>query len=312
MAVKKRWHINFSSTESSKALNLCVSRKLGISLSILISIFMLLFIGSLIYTIHNQNKILEAHKIIKENQILKEKIISFSSEIDSILIKLKLMEEWEDEIRIDKNLKTINKEIRDMGIGGIPQVDESFSFFETELHLNYNLALNKLNQLKSKVNFDHETHQELLDQVKLKELLYQNTPSIYPAYGRISDGYGWRIHPITKKKVFHHGLDFGNKIGTPVYATADGKVKSIKKKKYMGKLIVVSHKFGYQTRYGHLYKIYVKEGDLVKRGQIIALLGNSGRSTGPHLHYEVLRYNKHRNPYNYLNKLEDDIILSSE
>jgi murein DD-endopeptidase MepM/ murein hydrolase activator NlpD len=312
MAVKKRWYISFSSTESSKALNLSVSRKLGISLSILVSIFMLLFIGSLIYTIHNQNKILEVHKIIKENQVLKEKIISFSSEIDSILIKLKLMEEWEDEIRIDKNLKTINKEVRDMGIGGIPQVDESFSFFETELHLNYNLALNKLNQLKSKVNFDHETHLELLDQVKLKELLYQNTPSIYPAYGRISDGYGWRIHPITKKKVFHRGLDFGNKIGTPVYATADGKVKSIKKKKYMGKLIVVSHKFGYQTRYGHLYKIYVKEGDLVKRGQIIALLGNSGRSTGPHLHYEILRYNKHRNPYNYLNKLEDDIILSSE
>ena len=172
MAVKKRWYISFSSTESSKALNLSVSRKLGISLSILVSIFMLLFLGSLIYTIHNQNKILEVHKIIKENQVLKEKIISFSSEIDSILIKLKLMEEWEDEIRIDKNLKTINKEIRDMGIGGIPQVDESFSFFETELHLNYNLALNKLNQLKSKVHFDHETHQELLDQIKLKELFF--------------------------------------------------------------------------------------------------------------------------------------------
>jgi len=79
----------------------------------------------------------------------------------------------------------------------------------------------------------------------------------------------------------------------------------------MGNYIVLTHKFGYQTGYGHLNKVLVKTGDQIKRGQIIALMGNSGRSTGSHLHYEVQRYNKYRNPYDYLNKLEDDILLSS-
>ncbi|MBN2460352.1 MAG: M23 family metallopeptidase [Candidatus Cloacimonetes bacterium] len=247
-----------------------------------------------------------------ENFLLRTKVSNLSSEIDSILTKLRLMEEWEDEIRTEKNFKSINKEIRELGVGGYPQVDTSFSSFDKNLNLQYNLVLSKINHLKNKIVFDFETHQELLDNVKLKELLYQNTPSIYPTYGRISDGFGWRIHPITKKRSFHYGLDFGNKIGTSIYATADGVVKEIGSKNNIGKYLVLSHKFGYQTVYAHLHKTLVKKGDPVRRGEIIALMGNTGRSTGAHLHYEVLRYNKHRNPYHYLNKLEDDIILTKD
>ncbi len=310
MAVIKRWHVSVSTTDSSKPINITLSHRLGLSILIFTSFLLLFFLISIIFITLNHNKIIVAEQIIVENKLLKNKIDYLTTEIDSILTKLKLMEEWEDEIRSEENFKSINKEIRELGFGGLPQVDTTFAFVNDILNLEYNLTLGKLTRLNNKVDFDFDSHRELLDNVKLKELLYRSTPSIYPTYGRISDGFGWRTHPITKKKSFHYGLDFGNKQGTPVYATADGVIKYAESKKNLGKYISIQHKFGYQTVYAHLYKYLVKVGDEVKRGQIIALLGNTGRSTGAHLHYEILRYNKHRNPYDYLNKLEDDIILS--
>ena len=310
MAVSKRWHIALSTTESSRPINISLPKKAGILLCMLLSIFLLFFAGSIYFIIHNQTQLAQAKEVFKENTILKNKLVTLSSEIDSIMTKLKLMENWEDKVRTDKNFKAINKEIREMGIGGLPIVDTTFVATDIGLSNSYSLTLNKIVQLKGKIEFDYDTHKELTDLVQLKDELYLNTPSIYPAYGRISDPYGWRNHPITGKRSFHHGLDIGNKTGTPIYAVADGKISSTGQQKYFGRYIAISHKFGYQTNYAHLNKIFVKKGDEVKRGQIIAEMGNSGRSTGSHLHFEVLRYSKYRNPYEYLNKLEDDIIIT--
>ena len=301
---------DFFSVGNSKNLEFKISRKLGLYFLFSALVLGLLFCGSILYIIKSHNETITAKNIINENKQLQERISAISNEIDSVLVKIKVMEEWEDSIRSDKKLKSISKEIREMGIGGYPQIDTTFSFLGPAFNLKYNLTLNKLNQLKSKVDFDYLSHIELHDKVKLKELLYRNTPSVYPAYGRITESFGWRIHPLTKKKSFHYGLDFANKIGTPIYATSDGVVKEIGSKKHFGKYLAISHKFGYQTNYAHLHKIYVQRGQKVERGQIIAEMGNSGRSTGPHLHYEVIRYNKHRNPYYYLNKFEEDIVLS--
>ncbi len=312
MAVSKRWHIALSTTESSRPINISLPKKTGLFLCVLSVIFLLFFAGSIFFIIHNQSQIAQANEIFNENIILKDKLVILSSEIDSIMTKLKLMENWEDKVRSDKNFKAINKEIREMGIGGLPIIDTTFMYSDINLSDNYSLTLNKIIQLKGKIDFDYDTHKELKDLVQLKDELYLNTPSIYPAYGRISDPYGWRTHPITGKRSFHNGLDIGNKTGTPIYAVADGKVSSTGQQKYFGKFIGISHKFGYQTNYAHLHKIHVKKGEEVKRGQIIAEMGDSGRSTGSHLHFEVLRYNKYRNPYKYLNKLEDDIIITKK
>jgi murein DD-endopeptidase MepM/ murein hydrolase activator NlpD len=311
MSVSKRWHIALSTTESSRPFNMSIPKKTGFFFCAVAMAFVLIFIGSRAYVAYNHNKIAEAQNIIKENELLKERLFTLSFEIDSIMTKLKLMENWEDNIRSDKNFKSINKEIREMGVGGLPQVDTTFTYSDG-LNLDYNITLNKIVQLKSKVKFDYQSHEQLYNLVELKDALYKNTPSIYPTYGRISDPYGWRTHPITGQRTFHYGLDFGNITGTPIYATADGVVRSTGKQKYFGKFIAISHKFGYQTNYAHLHKMYVKKGDEVKRGQIIGEMGNSGRSTGTHLHYEVLRYNKYRNPYKYLNKLEDDIVITNK
>jgi len=312
MVFAKRWHLTLSTTDSPSSKNISISKNTALFLGIFALIFIMLLTGSIFYVIHNQYKIYETNNVLKENDQLKDKIYSLSAEIDSILVKLKLMEEWEDKVRSDKNFKEINKDIRNMGMGGIPQIDSTFIKLGNEFNTSYNHTLNKLNQLKSKVDFDLKTHRELADKVELKEFLYLNTPSIYPAYGRISDAYGWRKHPITGKRSFHKGIDFGNVSGTSIYATADGIIKKSSREKYFGKYIVISHKFGYQTKYAHLGKSFVKSGQTVQRGEIIGLMGNSGRSTGVHLHYEVLRYNQHRNPYKYLNKSEDDIVLSNK
>lgn len=141
---------------------------------------------------------------------------------------------------------------------------------------------------------------------KQKDLLMRAMPIIMPVDRRrisIRSGFGWRRDPFTKGYRFHQGLDLAGRIGTPIYATADGLVLDPYANSSMsgyGKVVVINHGFGYQTLYGHLSKILVKPGDKVKRGQIIGHMGSTGRSKGPHLHYEIHYKGTPVNPINYL------------
>ncbi|HQP33361.1 MAG TPA: M23 family metallopeptidase [Candidatus Cloacimonas sp.] len=130
-------------------------------------------------------------------------------------------------------------------------------------------------------------------------------PSIYPSFGRISDGWGLRVHPIRNEIEFHYGLDISNEAGTPIYATAAGTVKTTDYETSYGKRIVINHGNGYETLYGHLYSYMVRSGDQVIKGQIIGLMGSSGISTGPHLHYEVHNCDAKVNPVAYLNRIDE-------
>ncbi len=132
-------------------------------------------------------------------------------------------------------------------------------------------------------------------------------PSIYPAFGRISDGWGLRVHPIRNEIEFHYGLDIANEPGTPVYATAAGTVTTTDYETSYGKRIIIKHGNGYETLYGHLYSYLVRSGDQVIKGQIIGLMGSSGISTGPHLHYEVHNNDAKMNPVAYLNRIDEPL-----
>lgn len=118
--------------------------------------------------------------------------------------------------------------------------------------------------------------------------------------GWISSFYGKRIDPFSGKKVFHHGLDFAGKEGSNVFAVAEGIVSWTGKRGGYGELVEIDHGNGYQTRYAHNKKLTVAIGDRIKKGQTIALMGSTGRSTGPHVHFEVLRDGKAVNPYNFV------------
>ena len=120
--------------------------------------------------------------------------------------------------------------------------------------------------------------------------------------GRISDHYGYRTHPVLHHRQLHAGLDFAMPVGTPIYATANGVVLSAGMQPGYGHMVEIRHNFGFGTRYGHLNGKYaVKQGDFVRKGDIIAYSGNSGLSTGPHLHYEIRFISKALNPINFVN-----------
>ncbi|MDD3500272.1 MAG: M23 family metallopeptidase, partial [Sulfurovum sp.] len=130
-----------------------------------------------------------------------------------------------------------------------------------------------------------------------KALVLNSIPNGKPLkYGRISSGYGYRTHPITQRESFHPALDFTAKNGTPVYAPASGVVVFAKRKGAYGNFLLLDHSFGFKTAYGHLSRFAVKSGDFVSKGDLIAYVGSTGRSTGPHLHYEIRYLDKWLNP----------------
>lgn len=139
-----------------------------------------------------------------------------------------------------------------------------------------------------------------------KDLMAEVVPAIMPIDREKIRGsigaFGRRLHPILKRYIGHDGIDLGSTIGTPVYATGTGLVADQKPQSGYGIQIVVDHGFGYRTRYAHLSKSFVKPGQLVKRGELIGEVGNTGRSTGPHLHYEVIYRGKPVDPINYISR----------
>jgi murein DD-endopeptidase MepM/ murein hydrolase activator NlpD len=142
--------------------------------------------------------------------------------------------------------------------------------------------------------------ESLYNELVSQRNLLSSTPSIRPAKGWISSRFGYRESPFTGLREFHKGLDIANRKGTPIIATGDGTVTFAGSKGFLGKMVVINHGHGMVTRYGHLQKISVKRKDNVKRGDTIGYMGNSGRGTGSHLHYEVLLNGIPVNPKKYI------------
>ncbi len=134
-------------------------------------------------------------------------------------------------------------------------------------------------------------------------ILNRSVPNGIPLkkYKKMTDKFGYRIHPITKKRQFHAGIDFSAPTGTPIYATADGVVEYAKGKGTYGNYLLIDHPFGFKTAYGHLSRFAVKKGDYISKGDLIGYVGNTGRSTGSHLHFEIRYLNKWLNPQKFLN-----------
>ncbi|MCP4745390.1 MAG: M23 family metallopeptidase [Desulfobacteraceae bacterium] len=141
---------------------------------------------------------------------------------------------------------------------------------------------------------------DLLETFEHQKNHLAHTPAIRPAKGWISSNFGYRRSPFTGKREFHKGLDIANKKGTVIVATADGVVSVVEKKGSFGLLLMIDHGFGITTRFAHIDKAVKAPGETVKRGELIAHMGNTGRSTGPHLHYEVRLNGVPVNPSKYI------------
>lgn len=182
-----------------------------------------------------------------------------------------------------------------------------------------------LDEIEKIVGIKNELEKDdLIERAQLAKLssiekmyLLDNIPNGSPLKKTtITARYGYRTHPITKKRQFHRGIDLRAKRNTPVMATADGVVRYVqsRNKGGFGKMIIISHNYGFETVYAHLNKLKVKIGDVINKGDIIALSGNTGRSTGPHLHYETRYASRVLNPRNFINWSFDkyDVIFERE
>jgi murein DD-endopeptidase MepM/ murein hydrolase activator NlpD len=148
------------------------------------------------------------------------------------------------------------------------------------------------------------SYDEIIDLARNKEKMLASIPAIQPISNkdltRTASGWGYRIHPIYKIRKFHYGMDFTAPTNTEVYSTGDGTIEVLNKsRRGYGNKIIVNHGFGYKTLYAHLNSFNVKQGQKVKRGDVIGYVGSTGLSTAPHLHYEVHLNNKKVNPVNY-------------
>jgi murein DD-endopeptidase MepM/ murein hydrolase activator NlpD len=160
-----------------------------------------------------------------------------------------------------------------------------------ESQLTKTLA-SQLNILSARLAYQEKSYQDIGEMLKNKEKLLAGIPAIQPVANkdlrRVASGFGYRIDPVYKVTKFHAGLDFTAPQGTPIYATADGRVKtSGSSSGGYGNHVVINHGYGYETLYGHMVRVKVRAGQNVKRGEVIGWVGNTGKSTGPHCHYEV-------------------------
>jgi murein DD-endopeptidase MepM/ murein hydrolase activator NlpD len=161
----------------------------------------------------------------------------------------------------------------------------------------------RVDEVRQQLYTQSKSYDEIVDLAKDYENRLNNIPAIQPVLNqdltRVASGYGWRIHPVYHTSRFHAGMDFTAPEGTDIYATGNGKVVLAEWKSGYGNCIEIDHDYGYITLYGHLSKILVRAGQTVHRGDIIGLIGSTGLSTGPHLHYEVHLNGNVMNPQNY-------------
>ncbi|MDR1155902.1 MAG: M23 family metallopeptidase [Bacteroidales bacterium] len=205
---------------------------------------------------------------------------------------------------------------RQAGFGGVNRYESLEGYVNSDLMIDVTKHSDKI--LKQ-LYIQSLSYDELIVKVKNKEQMAICRPAIQPVSNKelkyAASGYGWRMHPIWGVLKFHEGLDFAAPVGADIYATGDGKVIQTGYSGGYGKMVLIDHGFGYQTLYAHMNSIGVLEGSEVKRGQVIGTVGNTGDSTGPHLHYEVHKNGQHVNPIDYFhNELspEEYVRLSEQ
>jgi len=228
-------------------------------------------------------------------------IDDLSRELDQVRSIAQDLEERDEGIYRDIFGAPLPKSLRISGVGGVNRYKEYDG-------LTHGASLkdmrNRIDQLKRQMYVQSKSYDELVKLVKEKEKMLAAIPAIQPVANkdlkRMASGFGYRIDPFYKTRKMHWGMDFTAPKGTSVYATGDGVVvKVITKRWGYGKHIIIRHGYGYTTKYAHLSSFNVRRGQHVKRGQIIGEVGSTGKSTAPHLHYEVEKNGKKVNPSNY-------------
>lgn len=237
----------------------------------------------------------------RENEQQKRQFVRLVERINQLTEKMGELQDLNHRLRIMVNLEVRDDNTRSPGVGGsdpdpFPPDYSSAHGYRGLVRLMHR----SLDTLNLKIAVDKQDKNKLQEFFENQKGLLASTPSIWPAKGWLTSRFGRRISPFTGDKEFHNGIDISARRNAPVIASANGVVSSAGRERLPGRVLFINHGYGMVTKYAHLQKILVKEGQYVKRGQKVALVGSTGRSTGPHLHYEVRLNGVPADPLNYI------------
>ncbi|EAU63471.1 cell wall-binding protein associated metalloendopeptidase [Stigmatella aurantiaca DW4/3-1] len=243
-----------------------------------------------------------------ENRILREENLTLRGQLKSVRERIEHIGSTLDRVeRFDQKLRAmtlLSDPQRNLAMGPTepgntaPTTDTQFTqLSHSEVP---GVLLGKLDKLSAEATRQEQSLQELQAYFQDQKSLLASTPSVWPARGWVTSDFGQRLDPYTAERVTHAGLDIAAPHGKEIHAPSDGTVVFAGLEGGYGNVIVIDHGYGIKTRYGHLAKMLVKAGDKVKRGSLIAAVGNTGRSTGPHLHYEVRVNGIPQNPRKFI------------
>ncbi|HLW15650.1 MAG TPA: M23 family metallopeptidase [Flavobacteriaceae bacterium] len=291
-----------SETLSYKRVRVKKSRKFGIITLSILSVFLS---GFLVFLIYLNIPFLESPK----EKVLRRELNNLELQYDLLNRKMdqagmvldELMERDNTIYRVYFESNPIPEEQRRAGFGGVNRYRNLEGFDNSNMIIATN---RKLDILTRQIVVQSKSLDEIIELAKNEKELLAAIPAIQPVrnedMNRMASGYGYRTDPFTKIRKFHGGMDFSAPRGTPVFATGDGVVKRVDGLTAgYGRHIRIDHGYGYVTLYAHLNEYNVRRGQRVKRGDTIGYVGSSGRSTGPHLHYEVLKNDQRINPMNF-------------
>jgi murein DD-endopeptidase MepM/ murein hydrolase activator NlpD len=296
------------SNTGSPVKQLNISRALLCVLGVFFTVFLVLSAYA-IYDYYNlkktsgDNRQLQAIIAHQEDEIAGQRmqIQKFAHEITDLKSKLVALNDFEKKIRIIANIEKTADQDSLFGVGGSIPDDLDTRVPLTEKHNSLMREIHKqARQLDIASIRQKEGFESLFNFLQDQRNLLSSTPAIRPTKGWVTSGFGYRSSPFTGLREFHKGLDIATRQGTPIIATADGIVSFVGTKGLLGKVVAIDHGHGMSTQYGHVEKITKKSGEAVKRGDIIAYVGVSGRTTGPHVHYEVRLNGIPVNPTKYI------------
>jgi len=234
--------------------------------------------------------------VLDQNRTLQKQLGQMAVRIDAVNRQYAELIKRDDELRLSADLPRIDNDTRQVGIGGMVNHPSDYGISDETVRG----LVAQLDQLERSAKLQLASYAEIEKRMLSRIEIFAHTPSIRPVVGGyISSNFGMRRDPFSGRRVFHNGIDIPIERGTSVRATANGKVVFAQRTPGLGNLIVIDHGYGFKTAYGHLSSIYVIKGQSVTREQRIGSTGATGRSTAPHLHYEVHINGKPVNPLDF-------------
>lgn len=246
-------------------------------------------------------KALRTEAVADRNSELMTKLASLNGKLNNMQKDMRLLDRSDNIIRTTVDLPEISRGVEEASIGGVEENPEYVA--SNRANELISRATQSLDALNREAKLQERSFSAIRSKYRSNLQLFKHIPAIEPIRGGIiSDGFGMRFHPILHIMLMHEGIDIEAPVGTPVHVSGDGVVTYVGRRGGYGNLVEVDNGFGYQTLYAHLSKFLVTVGEKVKRGQVIALSGDTGLSTGPHLHYGVMKDGVFVNPADYFFK----------